>query len=161
MARHMTARSWRILLKGIQNLKTFVKKKNSDYRKLSDFRIQCLMGDDQEWYDKNYDSLVQHPNRQSSKDKMGDFKEYMRKKMTNNEWRLLIHWILDWEASLIYLNPQPEKPWPMPLYDKDLFVLFPDDKYSQEDMILDLLENTELNHPKPGSWGQKCKSDNQ
>ena len=159
MGRHMTASSWGQLLQECVRLIDFVKKKNKDWTKLDDFNLECLMGDDPEWMSKDYFDVAMEPSFYKGKQKMTDFKEYMKKKMTNNHWRTLLHWILDWEASLLYLNPQPPMPWPaQPLFDKELFPMLPDDKYTQEDMISDFLEKTELNLPKPAKAKHNCKS---
>ena len=157
----MTQQSWVNLFLGIRLLKQFVQEKNKDWEKLADFNVECLIRDDQEWFDEEYDKMVLHPNYYMWQQKLTAFKAYMGKKMTNNHWRILVHWILEWETSLIFLDPQPQRPWlAQPLFDSDKPVYVPhdEDKWNLEDMVLALIENTELKLPTPAKAENKCKS---
>ena len=159
MRRHMTKQSWFNLFSSIKVLIKFVKDKNKDWKKLADFNLECLIRDDQEWFDEEYDKMILKPHDYMNKKTA--FKEYMQRKMTNDHWRILLHWILEWETSLIFLNPSPPTPWPAkPLFDKDMpiYVKHDDDRWNLEDMILALLEKTELKLPKPAKAENKCKS---
>ena len=159
MRRHMTKQSWVNLFTSIKTLIKFVKE-HSDWNKLVDFNLECLIRDDQEWFDEEYDKMILKPH-DYYQERIA-FQAYMERKMTNDHWRILIHWILEWETSLIFIDPQPPLPWPSkPLFDTvDLPVYVPsdEDKWNLEDMILALIENTELKLPTPAKAENKCKS---
>ena len=78
--------------------------------------------------------------------------------MTEDHWRLLLHWILEWESSLVYLDPPAPQPWPQPLLDKPLFeILGSSDKFNSEEMIMHLLTSREAVIPKYADPKNDCK----
>ena len=51
------------------------------------------------------------------------FDHIMRELMDVNRWRILIHWILDYEMAIMDLKPTPPMPWPSPLYEMTKIVI--------------------------------------
>lgn len=144
MARHMTTRDWKSLFNGANQLYYFVKKYNLKWKELSNFNLACLIPN------KKYLSLYKLKNQELTK--------YLAKHMTEDHWRLLLHWILEWESSLVYLDPPAPQPWPQPLLDKPLFeILGSSDKFNSEEMIMHLLTSREAVIPKYADPKNDCK----
>ena len=147
MARHMNSNTWYDLMVSCKKMVNFVKQHNKKWTDLPTFNLECLIRNQE--YANLYKSLMK--NKASRGDKQA-FSEFMNKQMTDEHWRLFLYWILEWEMSLFYLNPGAPEPWPQPLFEKDLFPLYPSDKFSIEDMILDVLGDREKpSAPKPVS----------
>ena len=140
MARHMHSGHWYDLVISCKKLIRFVQKHNKKWQDLPTFNIECLIRTRE--YGDLYEGLINHPS-----DHRKAFSEYMNKEMTDDHWRLFLYWILEWEMSLIYLNPPPPEPWPQPFFEKPLFPLYPGDKFSIDDMVLHLLKNRENPNP--------------
>ena len=153
----MTSTSWNNLLIGCQDLITFVKKHNKESQKLPLFNLECLIRDNDVWFNREYDQLVQHP--KDFPRQMSRFSGFMADTMTDDHWRILIQWIIEWEMSLIYLNPPAPTPWPEPLLESNIIRLnHPNEKFTLDDMILSLLEGKDKELPKPASAKNRCKS---
>ena len=144
MARRMVTRDWRKFIDGSKTLIAFVKKHNPGWKKLSTFNIECLIPT------KEYLDLQKVINQ--------DFTKYMAEHMTKDYWRLLWHWILEWESSLIYLNPPAPKPWPQSAFNVPLFhAKLPGDKFTHEEMTKHLLSSREAVIPKYADPNNDCK----
>ena len=144
MARRMVTRDWRKFIDGSKTLIAFVKKHNPGWKQLSTFNIECLIPT------KEYLDLQKVINQ--------DFTKYMAEHMTEDYWRLLWHWILEWESSLIYLNPPAPKPWPQSAFNVPLFhAKLPGDKFTHEEMTKHLLNSREAVIPKYADPNNDCK----
>ena len=154
----MISDSWMTLLTGCQDLIAFVKKYNKDTKKLPVFNLECLIRENNAWFDEEYYKLVKNPKKYQKK--MMSFSEFMKDTMTDDHWRILIQWIIEWEMSLMYLNPPAPTPWPEPLLEENLieYVLFVKEKWTLDDMILNLLESKDKELPKPAYAKNRCKS---
>ena len=157
MTRVMLSTSWMNLLSGSQDLIAFVNKYNKDTKKLPVFNLECLIRDNDDWFKEDYDKLVLDP--KNYKRKMGAFKRFMSTAMTDDHWKILIRWIIEWEMSLMYLNPPAPTPWPEPLLEENIIrKVYPYEKWTLDDMILDLLDGKDKELPKPAYARNRCKS---
>ena len=132
----MTSDDWSNLLSACDYLIKFVNQHNKNATLLSPFNIKCLLPG------KEYPSLLEQFKRD---EKRTEFTQYMARNMIEDHWRVLFHWILEYETSLVYLNPPAPQPWPSPLLDKPLFASsYPSDKFTLEEMILNLLSTKKV-----------------
>ena len=136
MARHMTTDDWSNFLSTIDYLIDFVKKHNKNAKDLPPFDIECLLPG------KEYPKLLEDFKR--DKRRMV-FRKYMADNMIEDHWRVLFHWILEYEASLIYLDPPVPQPWPLSIVNFPLFKSsYPSDKFTLDEMILNLLSTKKV-----------------
>ena len=141
---------WSRLFSACLELIEFVQKHNKDWKNLVNFNIECLI------HSPEYSRLYQNLLIGTSASAPEEFKNYMRVNMKDDHWRLLLHWILEWQMSLVYLNPPVPQPWPQPLFDDPLFEPDPYDRYNAEEMILHFLENKEVIIPPTASPTNQC-----
>ena len=132
----MTSSDWSNLLSSIDYLIEFVEKHNENAKKLPPVNIKCLLPG------KEYPSLLEDFKNNKRRT---EFRKYMADNMIEDHWRVLFHWILEYEASLIYLNPPAPQPWPWSLIDVPLFKSsYPSDKFTLDEMILNLLSTKKV-----------------
>lgn len=151
MKRHMVKGThWSNLISSCLKLIEFVQKHNKEWKKLVNFNLECLIHSPE--YSRVYQNMMIGENVHAA----DHFSFYMQNNMNDDHWRLLLHWILEWQMSLVYLNPPVPQPWPQPLFDQPLFELYAEDRWTVEDMILHFLENKEVTVPPTASPTNQC-----
>ena len=110
----MKGRNWVELILSCMSLINFVhreQKKNNQEKKIP-FNLEKLSYDDE--YKKFLAMLKKRVEIDAAQ--ISRFDHIMRELMDVKRWRILIHWILDYEMAILDLNPIPPMPWPSPLY---------------------------------------------
>lgn len=128
MREKMTGKDWVEFMQACYKLRVFVLKyaAKEQKEKLDTFDIENLVKS------AKYKEMI----RDLLNDKTVDqdqFGNLMTKEMKTEQWKKLLHWILQYESATLFINPPPPEPAPAPLFEEPGFQI-------PDELILDFLE---------------------
>lgn len=129
MREKMTGKDWVEFLQACNKLRKFVDKyvPKEQALKLQKFDIENLIKD------VKYKDMIK--NVLNGKDLVDQqvFEKLMEKEMDEEKWKKLLHWILQYESTTLFINPPPPIPAPAPLFEEPGFQI-------PDKLILEFLE---------------------
>lgn len=134
MQENMTGKHWFELLESCDRLRNYIKKYYKEHSKLDKFDLEYLI--DAKRYRIWIDQVLDTPLEKMSDKSLNDFGKYMKKYMNEKAYRKLLHWILQYETSTLFINPPPKEKAPAPLWEEPSLDI-------HEDLILDFLKESQ------------------